>query len=194
MNADAIFYARSISIVGLMGVGKTTIGRRLSKRLDLPFFDSDDEIEKASGRSIKGYFKDYGEDAFRSGERRVIERLLDGRPLVLSTGGGAFIPDATRKIILENSLVIWLHADFDTIMSRVSLKNTRPLLDVPDPVEAMRKLMEVRNPIYAKAHISVSAGVGTHHQTVERVMTAITDFQKQDAQNSAGEPRGENCS
>ncbi|PHR92882.1 MAG: shikimate kinase [Robiginitomaculum sp.] len=176
MNVNAKAYARSISIVGLMGVGKTTIGRRLAKRLELPFFDSDDEIEKASGRTIKGYFKDYGEAAFRSGEQRVIERLLDGSPLILSTGGGAFIPEETREILMRQSLTIWLKADFDTIMERVGRKNTRPLLDVEDPAEAMRKLMDIRYPIYATAHITVSASIGTHHQTVDRVMESIQEF------------------
>ena len=174
MAADISELCRaSISLVGLMGVGKTTIGRRLAKRLSLPFADSDDEIESASGRTVKGYFKEHGEAAFRSGERRVIERLLEGPTMVLSTGGGAFIPDNTRQILLDNSLTIWLKADFDTIMERVSRKNTRPLLDVPDPKAAMRKLMDDRYPIYAQAHITVAAETGTHHQTVERVLAAI---------------------
>ncbi len=160
-------------MVGLMGVGKTTIGRRLAKRLSLPFSDSDDEIESASGRTVKGYFKQHGEAAFRAGERRVIERLLEGPTMVLSTGGGAFIPEDTRQILLDNSLTIWLKADFDTIMERVSRKNTRPLLDVPDPKAAMRILMDERYPIYAKAHVTVAAETGTHHQTVERVLAAI---------------------
>lgn len=181
MDVNTKVNACSISIVGLMGVGKTTIGRRLAKRLEMPFFDSDDEIEKASGRTIKGYFKDYGEAEFRSGERRVIERLLDGQPLILSTGGGAFIPDETREILMRQSLTVWLKADFETIMERVGRKNTRPLLDVTDPTETMRKLMEERYPIYETAHITVSASTGTHHQTVDRVMTAILDFQRKDA-------------
>ena len=156
-----------------MGVGKTTIGRRLAKRLDLPFYDSDDEIEQASGRTVKGYFKDYGQDAFRAGECRVIERLLGDGPLVLSTGGGAFIPEETRKILKENSLTIWLEADHATLMDRVMRKKTRPLLDVPDPAAKMHELIEERYPIYAEAHITVPASTGTHMQTVERVITAL---------------------
>ena len=159
-----------------MGVGKTTIGRRLAKRLDLPFYDSDDEIEQASGRTVKGYFKDHGEAAFRDGERRVIERLLGNGPLILSTGGGAFIPESTRKILIENSLTIWLEADHATLMDRVMRKKTRPLLDVPDPAAKMRELIDERYPIYAKAHIKVPASTGTHMQTVERVLEAIDDF------------------
>jgi len=166
--------ADSISLVGLMGVGKTTIGRRLAKRLDMPIFDSDDEIEKASGRTVKGYFNDHGEAAFRAGERAVITRLLADAPIILSTGGGAFIPEQTRKLLMKNSLTIWLEADFDTVMERVSRKKyKRPLLDVPDPVAAMRTLMEDRYPIYAQAHITVPASSGTHGQTVERVISAL---------------------
>lgn len=159
-----------------MGVGKTTIGRRLAKRLEMPFYDSDDEIELASGRTIKGYFKDYGEDAFREGERRVIERLLSEGPIILSTGGGAFIPDETREILMANSVVVWLKADFETLMGRVLRKNTRPLLDVENPDEVMRKLIDVRYPIYANAHVTVEADEGTHAQTVECVLKALEDY------------------
>jgi len=165
---------QSISLVGLMGVGKTTIGRRLAKRLDMPFYDSDDEIEKASGRTIKGYFKDYGEAAFREGERRVITRLLSEEPIVLGTGGGAFIPDETRAVLTANSLTVWLKADFAVNMERVNRKvNKRPLLDVDDPEAAMKALAEARYPLYAKADICVKAGACPHGTTVERVIKAI---------------------
>ena len=165
-----------ISIVGLMGVGKTTIGRRLAKHLDMPFYDSDEEIERASRRTIKGYFNDYGEAAFRDGERRVIARLLAQGPSVLSTGGGAFVPQDTRDILNKNSLTIWLKADFDTIMERVSRQiSKRPLLNVPDPHSMMRALMDTRYPLYAQAHITVMANTGTHSQTVNRVVAALRD-------------------
>lgn len=165
---------QSISLVGLMGVGKTTIGRRLAKRLDMPFYDSDEEIEKASGRSIKGYFKEHGEDAFRAGERRVIARLLGGDPIVLGTGGGAFIPAETRTALKANSMTVWLKADFAVNMERVKRKvNKRPLLDVADPEAAMRALADARYPLYAEAELCVKAGACSHATTVARVIEAI---------------------
>lgn len=168
---------RSISFVGLMGVGKTTIGRRVAKRLGMPIFDSDDEIEKASGRTVKGYFQEHGETAFRAGERRVIKRLLADNPIILSTGGGAFIPEATRKILLQNSVTIWLKADFDTVMERVSRQRSkRPLLDVPDPEAAMRALMDERYPIYEQAEIIVAANATTHDTTVESVIDSLKAY------------------
>jgi len=168
---------RSISLVGLMGVGKSTIGRRLAKRLEMPVFDSDDEIEKASGRTVKGYFKEHGESAFRSGERRVIKRLLSDDPIILSTGGGAFIPAATRKVLQQNSITVWLKADFDTVMERVNRQRSkRPLLDVPDPEAAMRALMDARYPIYSKAHLVVPANATTHGVTVEKVVESLKAY------------------
>ena len=165
--------SRPIALVGLMGVGKTTVGRRLARKLGRPFYDSDDEIEQASGRTVAGYFRDHGEAEFRKGERRVIDRLLDGEPIVLATGGGAFIPEETRKILNERALTVWLKGDFTTIMERVSRKNTRPLLQVPDPQARMRELMDERYPIYAKAHITVPIAKGPHIRTVNKVIRAI---------------------
>jgi len=164
---------RPIALVGLMGVGKTTIGRRLAKKVGLPFYDSDDEIEAAAGRSVAGYFKDHGEAAFREGERRVISRLLTGEPIILGTGGGAFINEETQKILLEKSLTVWLKGDFDTLYERVRRKDTRPLLRVPDPEGTYRKLMDERYPVYAKANITVNIAKGPHSRTVNRVLHAI---------------------
>jgi len=169
--------SRPIALVGLMGVGKTTVGRRLAKKLDRPFFDSDDEIEQASGRTVAGYFRDHGEVEFRKGERRVIDRLLDGDPIVLATGGGAFIPEETRKVLNERALTVWLKGDFQTIMERVSRKNTRPLLQVPDPQARMRELMDERYPIYAKAHITVPIAKGPHIRTVNKIIRTIRSHQ-----------------
>jgi len=165
--------AQPIALVGLMGVGKTTVGRRLSRRLGVSFYDSDEEIEQASGRTVAGYFRDHGEEAFRDGERRVIDRILDGTPLVLATGGGAFIPEETRKILQERAITVWLKGDFETIMERVSRKNTRPLLQVPDPRGRMRELMDERYPIYAQAHVTVPISKGPHMRTVNKVMRSL---------------------
>lgn len=170
-----------IALVGLMGVGKTTIGRRLSKKLGWAFFDSDDEIEKASGRTIIGYFRDYGEAAFRQGEKRVIERILEQPKIILATGGGAFIPDSTRQLLMDNALTIWLKGDLDTIMDRVTRKDTRPLLQVDDPRKKMQELMDARYPIYAEAHITVDIKPGTHFRTVDAVYNAICAYYEESA-------------
>lgn len=167
---------RPIALVGLMGVGKTTVGRRLAAKINMPFYDSDEEIETASRRSIVGYFRDHGEAAFREGECRVITRLLKQDPIVLGTGGGAFIYPDTQKVLLENALTVWLKGDFETLFERVRRKDTRPLLKVDDPAAAYRKLMDERYPVYAKAHITVNIAKGPHIRTVNRVVRAIEVF------------------
>jgi len=156
-----------------MGVGKTTVGRRLAKTLELPFYDSDEQIEQASGRTVAGYFRDHGEAEFRAGERRVISRLLSDEPLILATGGGAFIPEATREILQEKALTIFLKGEFETLFARVSKKDTRPLLQVPDPRRTYRELMESRYPIYEQAHITVNIAKGPHGRTVNKVIRAL---------------------
>ena len=172
----AALSAQSIALVGMMGVGKTTIGRRLAKRLGMPFHDSDEEIEKASGRTVKGYFRDHGQEAFRAGERKVIERLLtEGPPIILATGGGAFIPDDTREILKAHSTTVWLKAEHHVIFKRVRRKNTRPLLDVPNPSARLQELIDERYPIYAQAHITVDSNIGPHKSTVQRALKALED-------------------
>ncbi len=169
---------RPIALVGLMGVGKTTVGRRLAKALELGFVDSDEEIERASGRTVAGYFRDHGEAAFRDGEKRVVERLLAIPDQVIATGGGAFIHPPTHELLKAKALTIWLRGDFETIMKRVSKKDTRPLLKVADPRAKMRELMEVRTPIYAKAHIAIDVSRGPHGRTVNKVRRAIDKYAK----------------
>ena len=175
---SAVVSDRMIVLIGLMGAGKTTIGRRLATALDLPFFDADEEIERSAGRSVEDIFADFGEAAFREGERKVIERLLACPRGVLATGGGAFMDPTTRTIIREKGLSIWLHADLDVLMARVSLRNTRPLLRQPNPRQIMKTLMEKRYPVYAQADIRVESGVDTHGRAVEQIMVALKDRQQ----------------
>ena len=178
---------RNIALIGLMGVGKTTIGRQLSKYSGRAFFDSDEEIVKASGRSISGYFQDHGEAAFRRGEAQVIKRLLSQDRIILATGGGAFIEPQTRETLLNNALAIWLHSDIDLLMERVMRNDKRPLLQVKDPRAKMLALMEQRNPIYAKAPIHIKITKGSQKNMVNRVLTAIADYETRD--NSRDKPQ-----
>ena len=166
--------SRPIALVGLMGVGKTSIGRRVAKRLDRDFYDSDDEIERASGRTVAGYFRDHGETAFREGETRVISRLLEQENIILATGGGAFINDTSRAILRDKALTIWLNGELEVLVERVMRNDKRPLLQVEDPRAKMEELMTARNPIYAQAHLHVKIARGPHIRTVNRVLKAIS--------------------
>lgn len=165
---------KPITLVGMMGAGKSTIGRRLAARLHLPFVDSDDEIEKAAGMSVGRLFETYGEAHFRDGEKRVIERLMGGKAKVIATGGGAFVQDDTRALILEKGIAIWLDADLDILAERVSRRDTRPLLRNKDPKAVLSDLAEKRNPLYAQAHFRIRSDSGAHEETVERIMQAIS--------------------
>ena len=164
---------RPIVLVGLMGVGKSTIGKRLASRLDLPFVDADHEIEVAADLSISEIFERYGEAVFRDGERRVITRLIDGTPKVIATGGGAFMNDATRALILERAIAVWLHADLDTIADRVRRRDHRPLLRNRDPREVLAELAAVRDPVYALAPIHVRSEPAPHEATVDSILKAL---------------------
>ena len=166
--------ARTIALVGLMGVGKSSVGRRLANALDLPFRDADHEIETAAGRSIPDIFAEMGEPAFREGERRVITRLLEDPPHVLATGGGAFMNDETRALIKERSISVWLKADLEVLVRRVSRKDSRPLLSGKDPLAVLTELAEKRYPVYAEADITVETGDTAHHVTVDQVIRALT--------------------
>ncbi|MCG8440333.1 MAG: shikimate kinase [Caulobacterales bacterium] len=164
---------RAVTLVGLMGVGKTTIGRRLASALRLPFFDADTEIERAAALTVAEIFERFGETYFREGERRVIARILDGTPLVLATGGGAFMDPSTRALIKQKALSVWLRADLDVLMRRVSRRDTRPLLRTEDPRAVMRRLMEERYPVYAQADIVVDSLDGPHERTVAIALEAL---------------------
>lgn len=156
-----------------MGVGKSSVGRRLATALSLPFRDADEEIERAAGRSIAEIFETFGEGEFRSGERRVIARLLDEPVHVLATGGGAFLDPETRALMRERAVVVWLKADLPTLAKRVSRKDSRPLLRGRDPLEVLTVQAEARYPSYAEAHFSVETGEGAHAAAVEAVLSAL---------------------
>lgn len=167
---------RSIVLVGLMGAGKTTIGRRLAQWLKLDFFDADHEIEQAAGCSIADFFDRFGEEAFREGERRVIARLLMGPRHVLATGGGAFMNAETRDLIRQRAVAVWLKADLDVLMERVSRRQTRPLLKTPDPRAVMERLIHQRYPIYAEADITVESVGGPHEFVVQEIIARLEDY------------------
>jgi shikimate kinase len=164
---------RSIVLVGMMGAGKTTIGRRLAARLQLPFVDADHEIEQAAGKSIPEIFADHGEAYFREGERRVIARLLSGGPFVLATGGGAFMDAATREAVARQAVSVWLKAEFDVLMRRVRRRPNRPLLQTADPEATMRELMDRRYPVYAQADVTVLSRDAAHEAIVDDVVAAL---------------------
>jgi shikimate kinase len=164
---------RPIVLVGLMGAGKSTVGRRLAARLRLPFADADREIEVAAGLTIPEIFARFGEEAFRDGERRVIARLIDGQPRVVATGGGAFMNDETRALILEHATAVWLDADIDVLVERVRRRNDRPLLVGRDPREALLELAAKRNPVYALAPIHIHSQPLPHEAAVDSILKAL---------------------
>lgn len=164
---------RSVVLVGLMGSGKTSVGKRLAQRLVLPFADSDAEIERAAGMGIPEIFATHGESFFRDGERRVIGRLLAKGPQVLATGGGAFMNAETRARIAESGVSVWLNAELDVLMRRVRRRSNRPLLQSSDPEATMRKLMIERYPVYGKADITVLSDDGPQERMVETVLQAL---------------------
>lgn len=164
---------RPLVLVGLMGVGKSTVGRRLAGALHKGFVDADEEIERAADRSISEIFADYGEAYFRDGERRVIARLMDEKRGVIATGGGAFVDGATRTLILDHGIAIWLDCDLDTLVERTGRRNTRPLLQDGDPREILGNLMEKRRPAYSEAQIHVMTDNGPHDATVARILQEL---------------------
>jgi len=172
-QAEGIAPGRTVALVGLMGAGKTTIGRRLAHALALPFADADEAIVAAAGRSIEDIFAERGECEFRRGERQVIARLLDGETHVLATGGGAFIDPRTRELMKERAISIWLKAPLDVLMKRVVKRDHRPLLKEADPRAVMQRLMDERYPIYAEADLTIETGSGPHNSAVAQILIAL---------------------
>ena len=166
---------RSVVLVGMMGAGKSSIGRRLAQRLGLGFVDADAEIEAAAGMTIAEIFTSYGEPYFRSGEQRVIARLLDSGPQVLATGGGAFMNAETRALIKARATSVWLKVDLDTLAKRVGRKDTRPLLKGKDARAVLDDLAQVRYPVYAEADITIESGDTPHHSTVDSIIKALKE-------------------
>ena len=163
-----------IVLIGLMGAGKSSIGRRLARRLGVPFVDADEEIERAAGRSISDIFAEFGEAAFRDGERRVIARLLsDDAPKVVATGGGAFLDPETRALIKRRAISIWLDADIEVLARRTQRRNTRPLLEGQDHREVLARLAAERAPVYGEADLRIRSGTGPHAEVVAAILAAL---------------------
>lgn len=178
-RAAQIRLSRPLVLVGLMGAGKSTVGRRLAAKLRVPFYDADDEIEASANMRISDIFEAYGEASFRDGERKVIERLLDQGPHVLATGGGAFMNEATRDLVKQKATSIWLKADLDLLVKRTAKRNHRPLLREGDPREILGKLLAERAPTYQTADLAVESLEGPHTRTVERIVRLLLDHQKE---------------
>ncbi|MDE1466520.1 shikimate kinase [Aurantiacibacter sp. D1-12] len=166
---------KPLVLVGMMGVGKSTVGRRLANVLDMDFTDADEEIVEAANMSVAEIFDQFGEEYFRDGERRVIARLMEnsGAGCVLATGGGAFLEDETRELILQEGVAIWLDASIDTLVERVSRNKRRPLLRTGNIEEKVTTMKTAREPIYAQAHIHVQSDSGPHHFTVNRILEGL---------------------
>ena len=173
-HSETVWTGKPIVLVGLMGAGKTTVGRRLAQRLGLPFVDADHEIEAAAGMTITDIFDRFGEPYFRDGERRVIARLIDGLPKVIATGGGAFINEETRTLILGHATAIWLEAAPAVLADRVQRRDTRPLLRGRDPETVLTELAAIRNPFYAMAPIHVESVAAPHDATVNAILRALS--------------------
>ena len=165
--------SRSVVLIGLMGAGKTAIGRRLANRLGLPFTDADTEIECAAGQSISDIFAEHGEEYFRTGERKVIARLLKEGPQVLATGGGAYMNEETRANIARSGISVWLKADLDVLLARVLRRDHRPLLNKGNPEAVMKDLMDRRYPVYAEANIAIQSRDVPHEVIVDEIVSGL---------------------
>jgi shikimate kinase len=176
MTQGRLRVPKTIALVGLMGAGKTSIGRRLAQRLGLPFVDADSEVEAAAGASVEEIFERHGEAAFRDGERRVIRRLLGNPVQVLATGGGAFMDPGTRELLREQAITLWLKADIDLLLARVGRRGNRPLLKTGDPRAVLERLIAQRYPVYAEADITVETVDGPPEATLDRVIAALERY------------------
>ena len=172
---------RPIVLVGLMGVGKSTIGRRLAKRLALDFVDSDTAIEDAAGAPAGEVFERYGEESYRDGERRLVARLVEDKVRVIATGGGSYVDPATRRLLNERAITVWLDAPVDVLAERTGRRDTRPLLKTGDPRATLARLAAERSPLYAEAHIHITSSDGAHEEVVEAIVVAITAYVERSA-------------
>ncbi len=172
-DAPPLLLPRTVALVGLMGAGKTAIGKRLAVRLGLPFVDADDEIERAAGFTISEIFERYGEAEFRAGERRVITRLLDGPHHILSTGGGAYMDRETRALMRQRAITVWLRADLEVLFDRVRKRGHRPLLRQGNPRDVLARLMAERYPVYAEADLVIDSTAQPADITTEQVIEAL---------------------
>lgn len=170
-------------LVGMMGAGKTSVGRRLAKQLGRTFLDSDLEIEAAAGMSIQDFFASHGEADFRVGETKVIQRLLGEKNIVLATGGGAFINPVTRDIIKKQSVSVWIRAEFDLLFARVSRKSNRPLLQTPNPKQTLKDLIDARYPIYQEANVTITSRDVPHETVVNDIIGGLNQYFKKTGQN-----------
>jgi shikimate kinase len=180
-RVSRLLAGRTIVMVGMMGAGKSSIGRRLASRLGMPFTDADTEIEQAANATIPEIFESHGEAYFRDGERRVIQRLLDGPPKVLATGGGAFINPETRGAIAAKAISIWLKADRDLLLARVKRRSNRPLLKDGDPAVIIEQLIAERYPVYAEADIHIQSRDVAHDVVIDDILAALVDYLDREA-------------
>lgn len=172
----AVRIKRPIVLVGLMGVGKSTVGRKLASMLDCSFVDADDAIEKAAQRSVGEIFEEFGEAYFRDGERRVIARLIEEQHGVIATGGGAFVDEATRTLILDQAIAVWIDCAIETLVERTNRRDTRPLLKTGNPREILTRLAKDREPYYSQAPVRVESAEGPHADTAARILEGIDQW------------------
>lgn len=183
-DLPTLLAGRPLVLVGMMGAGKTTVGRRIAGRIGRPFIDSDAEIEKAAGMSIEDFFQAHGEPEFRAGEARVIARILKEKDIVLGTGGGAFINEETRALLKQEAVTVWLKADFELLFARVSRRSTRPLLKTANPRETLQKLIDERYPVYAKADVTVTSRDVPHDTVASDIIDLVCAFLSRQNQKS----------